>query len=183
MKSIIMIIALLVSTYAATAQQYVDKKGKTHFFSATNMENIEATSNTSVSMINVENKKVVVKIPNTSFKFKDGLMEEHFNENYMESDKYKLSSLEGTIVDAVDWSKDGTYDVTVKGTLDIHGVKQERDFKVKLTIKGGAPTHASTKFDVKLADHKIKIPSLLGANISESIAIDGDYTFEKYEKK
>ena len=89
-------------------------------------------------------------------------MEEHFNENYMESDKYEYSSLDGVIVENIDFTKDGVYDVTIKGTLEIHGVKVEREIKGKLTIKNGVPVNGTAKFDIKLADHKIKIPSLLG---------------------
>jgi len=184
MKNIIATAALLILiSYGANAQQYVAKTGKLHFFSKTSMENIEATSNNAVCALNVSSKKVVVKVRNTSFKFKDGLMQEHFNENYMESDKYEFSSLDAVIQENIDFTKDGTYDVTLKGTFDIHGVKAEKEVKGKLVIQNGAPVNATAKFDVKLADHKIKIPSLLGANIAEIIPVDVDFNFEKYEKK
>jgi hypothetical protein len=182
MRNIIIIIALMTG-YAAQAQQFVAKTGKAHFFSKTSMEDIEATSLTAVCALNTNTKKIVVKIRNTSFKFKDGLMEEHFNENYMESDKYEYSSLDGVIADNIDFTKDGVYDVIIKCTLDIHGVKVQRDVKGKLTIKGGAPVNGTAKFDIKLIDHKIKIPSLLGSNIAEVIPVDVDFNFEKYEKK
>jgi len=182
MKNLIIILALMTA-YAAQAQQFVARTGKAHFFSSNTAENIEATSSTAVCALNTSNKKIVVKIRNTSFKFKNGLMEEHFNENYMQSDKYEYSSLEGVIVDNIDLTKDGVYDVTIKGSLDIHGVKVEREIKGKLTVKNGVPVHGAANFDVKLADHKIKIPSLLGANIAEVIPVDVDFDFEKYEKK
>ena len=182
MKNLIIIIALLVS-YTAGAQQFVAKTGKAHFFSKTSMEDIEGTSNVAVCILNTTTKKVIVKIRNTSFKFKDGLMQEHFNENYMESDKFEYSALDAVIEENIDFTKDGVYDVTLKGTLDIHGTKVEREIKGKLTIKGGVPVNGSAKFDVKLADHKIKIPSLLGSNIAEVIPVDVDFNYEKYEKK
>ena len=166
-----------------SAQQFVAKTGKAHFFSASSMENIEATSTTAVCALNTTTKKIVVKIRNTSFKFKDGLMQEHFNENYMESDKYEYSTLDGLIVENIDFTKDGEYDVTIKGILDIHGVKVDREIKGKLTIKNGVPVNGTAKFDVKLTDHKIKIPSMLGSNIAEVITVDVDFNFEKYEKK
>ena len=183
MKNIIIAIAVMFIGLSASAQQFVAKTGKVHFFSATSMENIEATTNSAVCALNTTSKKVVVKIKNTSFKFKDGLMQEHFNENYMESDKHEYSTLDGVIVENIDFTKDGVYDVTIKGTFDIHGVKVEKEVKGKLTIKNGVPVNGTAKFDVKLADHKIKIPSLLGANISESVAVDVDFNYEKYEKK
>ena len=182
MKNIVILFAVLIG-YTSEAQQFVAKAGKAHFFSATSMENIEATTTSAVCALNTSNKKIVVKIRNTSFKFKDGLMQEHFNENYMESDKYEYSSLDGAIVENIDFTKDGVYDVTIKGTLDIHGTKVDREIKGKLTIKNGAPVNGAAKFDVRLADHKIKIPSLLGANIAEVIPVDVDFNFEKYEKK
>ena len=166
-----------------SAQQFVAKTGKAHFFSASSMENIEATSTTAVCALNTTTKKIVVKIRNTSFKFKDGLMQEHFNENYMESDKHEFSTLDGLIVETIDFTKDGEYDVTIKGILDIHGVKVDREIKGKLTIKNGVPVNGTAKFDVKLTDHKIKIPSMLGSNIAEVITVDVDFNFEKYEKK
>jgi hypothetical protein len=183
MKRHIIIAALALWSISVQAQQYVCKNGMTHFFSATAVENIEATSKTSICALNTATKKVIAKISNTSFTFKDKLMQEHFNENYMESNKYTTSSLDGTIQEEIDWTKDGDYDVTINGTFDMHGVKLCRLFKGKLTVKNGAPLRAVAKFDVKLADHKIKIPSIVGANIAELIAVDLDYTFEKYEKK
>jgi hypothetical protein len=178
-----LILAAIFFSLAANAQQYLAKVGKAHFFSATSMENIEATSNVAVCFLNTTTKTVSVRIKNKSFKFKDGLMQDHFNENYMESDKYEYSKLDGAIVENIDFTKDGTYDVSVKGTVDIHGVKLDREIKAKLIIKNGVPVNATAKFDVKLGDHKIKIPSLLGANIAENITVDVDFNFEKYEKK
>lgn len=183
MKNILTILIALLAGYTAQAQQFVDKAGKAHFFSENKMENIEATSPTAICLLNTTSKKVVVKIRNKSFKFHNGLMEDHFNENYMESEKYEYSSLDGVIEENIDFTKDGTYDVTIKGTVDIHGVKVDRELKGKLTIQGGVPVSANAKFDVKLVDHKIKVPSLLGANIAEDIAVDVEFHFEKYEKK
>ena len=183
MKNLIIILLTLFISCTANAQQFVDKAGKAHFFSKTSMEDIEATTSSAVCALNTTTKKIIVKIRNTTFKFKDGLMQEHFNENYMESDKYEYSSLDAVIVEPIDFTKDGTYDVTIKGTLDIHGTKVDREIKGKLTIKNGAPAIGTAKFDVKLADHKIKIPSLLGSNIAEIIPADVEFHFEKYDKK
>lgn len=77
MKNIIIAAAIIFFSLSASAQQFVAKTGKVHFFSATSMENIEATTTSAVCALNTTTKKVVVKIKNTSFKFKDGLMQEH----------------------------------------------------------------------------------------------------------
>ena len=164
------------------ADTYVCYKGMIHFFSATAMENIDATTNAAGCVLNTKSKKVSCKAKQTSFLFKDKLMQEHFNENYMESEKYPFSILDMSIVEDLDYTKDGTYDVTLKGTLDMHGVKHEREIKGKLTVKNGQPVNATAEFMVKLADHKIKIPSVVGANIAEDVKVNVDFNFEKFKK-
>ena len=164
------------------ADAYVCQKGKINFFSATAMENIDATTNSAVCVLNTKTKKVYTKAKQSSFTFKDKLMQEHFNENYMESEKYPFSVLDMVIVEDLDFTKDGTYDITLKGTLDMHGVKHEREIKGKLTIKNGQPANGNAVFMVKLADHNIKIPSVVGANIAEDVKVTVDFSFEKFHK-
>lgn len=164
------------------ANTYVCTKGKIHFFSASPLEDIEATSNVAVCVVNTQTKKVYAKVQQTSFVFKDKLMQEHYNENYMESDKFPSSVLDMTIVEDIDLTKDGTYDVTLKGTVEMHGVKKEREIKGKLTIKNGVPYQATATFDVQLADHDIKIPKAVTMNIAESVKTDVDFILEKYKK-
>jgi len=166
--------------YAST---YVCTTGKIHFFSASPLEDIEATSNATVCVVNVQTKKVYAKVQQTSFVFKDKLMQEHFNENYMESDKFPTAVLDMAIVENIDFSKDSTYDVTLHGNLDMHGVKQERDIKGKLRVKNGVPVQATATYDVKLVDHGIKIPKAVMMNIAEVIKVDVDFALEKYKKQ
>jgi polyisoprenoid-binding protein YceI len=133
-------------------------------------------------VLNTKTKKVYSKIKQTSFVFKDRLMQDHFNENYMETEKFPVAILDMVIVEDLDFTKDGTYDITLKGTLEMHGVKKEREIKGKLTIKNGQPVNATAEFMVKLADHQIKIPSIVGANIAEEVKVSVDYNFEKFHK-
>lgn len=167
----------------ASAQSFVDTKGKVHFFSKTPVEDIEAVSNQTVCALNTENKKIFAKIPIKSFSFRDKLMEEHFNENYLESDKIPFSTLDAVIKEDIDFTKDGTYDVTLKGVLDLHGVKNEVEIPGKLVVKNGAPANASAEFMVALKDYKIKVPKIVAFNIAETIKIDVVFEFVKYEKK
>ncbi|MDB5282162.1 MAG: YceI family protein [Bacteroidota bacterium] len=178
------LLGLIFVSGTVSAQEenaYVCTKGKIHFFSGTAMEDIEATSNSAVCVFNTQTKKIFAKIQQSSFVFKDKLMQEHFNENYMESEKYPYGVLD-MLMDNVDLSKDGTFDVVLKGTLEMHGVKYPREIKAKLVIKNGQPVNATAVFTVKLADHKIKIPSIVGANIAEEMKVDIDFNFEKYKK-
>jgi uncharacterized protein YlzI (FlbEa/FlbD family) len=161
---------------------YVCTKGKTHFFASTPIEDIEATSNSTICVINTKTKKVSSKVQMTSCKFKSGLMEEHFNENYMESGKFPYGVLDAVIASDIDFSKDGVYDITLKGTFEIHGVKRDREIKGKLTVKNGEPVAATAEFDVKLVDHDIKIPTAVMSKIAEVVKVDIDFKFEKYQK-
>eukprot|EP00389_Voromonas_pontica_P000500 GDKH01000733.1.p1 GENE.GDKH01000733.1~~GDKH01000733.1.p1 ORF type:complete len:108 (+),score=16.59 GDKH01000733.1:31-324(+) len=96
----------------------------------------------------------------------------------MESHKYKVSVFKGKIVDEVDFTKDGTYEVTAKGALDIHGVTVEREIKGTLTISNGK-INLTTEFDVALKDHKIKIPSVVVKNIAEVVKVTVNINFAK----
>lgn len=187
MKPLLSIILIALGLQLAAqgdkyANTYVCTKGKIHFFSATPLEDIEATSNSTVCVVNTQTKKVYVKVQQTTFTFKDKLMQEHFNENYMESEKFPAAVLDMVITDNIDFTKDGVYDITLKGTLEMHGVKNEREIKGKLTIKNGVPVLATAVFDVKLVDHGIKIPSAVAMNIAESVKVDVDFALEKYQK-
>ena len=184
------LLGILLTTFALNvfaqadkyANTYVCTKGKIHFFSATAMEDIEATSNSAICVVNTQTKKVYSKVQQTSFAFKDKLMQDHFNENYMESGKFPTAVLDMVIVENIDFTKDGVYDITLHGPIEMHGVKHERDIKGKLTIKNGVPVQATATYDVKLVDHGITIPKAVTMNIAESVKVDVDFALEKYQK-
>ena len=106
------------------------------------------------------------------FEFEKQLMEQHFNENYVESDTYPRSEFKGSITNnaEVNYAKDGTYPVKVKGKLTIHGVTQDVESTGSLKIAGGSIDVSST-FNVLLSDYKIAIPSLVKDKVSNSIKI------------
>lgn len=179
MRTITIIICLLVSTISISAQDlYKATDGEISFFSEAPVENISAINKDVKALINAKNNEVAFIVTNVGFKFEKPLMEEHFNENYMESHKYKVSVFKGKIIDEVDFTKDGTYEVTAKGTLDIHGVTVEREIKGTLTISNGK-INLTTEFDVALKDHKIKIPKVVVKNIAEVIKVTVNINFEK----
>lgn len=152
-------------------------------FSEAPLENIEAVSQKGISVYNVENGEIQFNIPIKSLQFKKGLMEEHFNENYMESDKYPFAKFKGKVNQAIDLSKNGDYQVTVSGDLDVHGVKKTRTINGTIKVYNGAVSVFS-KFDVLCKDHNIKIPRLVFQKIAESIlvTISGNYTPYKSSK-
>ena len=154
------------------ADTYACQKGMVHFFSATAMENIDATTNSAICVLNTKTKKVFCKIKQSGFTFKDKLMQEHFNENYMESDKFPKSEFKGAItnMNEVNFAKDGTYSAKVTGKLTIHGVTKDLTVPGTITVSGNT-MKASTKFTIKLQDYNITIPSVVADKIAKDATI------------
>jgi polyisoprenoid-binding protein YceI len=108
-----------------------------------------------------------------AFQFEKALMQEHFNENYMESSKYPKATFKGDILNfkEFNFSKDGTYPAKVKGTMTIHGVSKPMETTAQFTVKKGAISGAS-EFKILVADYGIKIPSLVKDKIAKEVKID-----------
>lgn len=170
------LIALFLCT-GIKAQIWVSKSVNSSFFSSTPVEDIDAQSKTGASAINIKTNDIIFKISNSSYQFKKKLMQEHFNENYIESDKYPTSDFKGKIVEQIDFSKPGTYPITVKGNLQIHGVTKEYQAKGSLIITADE-IKATSAFNVKLADHDIKIPTIVFKQIAETIQVKMTATYQ-----
>jgi len=175
-KLLLTFIAMLLCT-GLKAQIWVSKNVTSSFFSTTPVEDIDAQSKTGASAINTKTNEIIFKINNTSYQFKKKLMQEHFNENYIESDKYPTSDFKGKIVEQIDFSKPGTYPITVKGNLQIHGVTKEYQAKGSLVITNDE-AKATSAFNVKLADHDIKIPTIVFKQIAETIQVKMNATYQ-----
>lgn len=174
----------ILATGFLKAQTFVAKAGTAHFFSTTPLEDIEASSKEVTSVFNTQTGELVVSMPIKSFQFSKKLMQEHFNENYMESDKYPKADFRGKILDlkSFDFSKDGTYVVVVAGELTIHGVKKSRTIDASFTVKGGMVTGAA-KFKVVLEDHKVERPQIVWEKIAEVVDVDVNFVYTPYVKK
>ncbi len=171
MRYTILIIIILLAL-PALAQQYSTRTGKISFFSETPVENIQAVSNQASAELDAGTGKFTIQMLVKSFRFKKKLMEEHFNENYMESDRYPKAVFDGQITDLseVTLAKDGSYPVKAKGTLTMHGVSRDVIIPGKLIVADGNITATAT-FIAKPADYKIKVPSLVRKNIAEEISV------------
>lgn len=168
---IVLLTTMLLLQLRGFAQDIYSCKNTTlSFFSATPMEDIDAVTNKAVSALNEKTGAIYFKVAVNTFKFKKSLMEEHFNENYLESDKYPHAEFKGKIVDVPDLKKDGVYPVTVEGNLNMHGVDHTYREKGTITVKDGKP-NLDAKFNVKLVDHQIKVPTIVVKNIAEVIEI------------
>ncbi len=148
------------------------RSGQISFFSETSMESIDAVNNEATSMINTESGEIVFAVLIKGFHFERALMEEHFNENYMESDKIPKATFQGKITNlsSIDFSKDGSYPATVSGELTIHGVKNKAETQGVVIIEKGKIS-ASSSFIIALADYKIEIPSLVVDKIAKTLEI------------
>ena len=170
MMSLLLVVA--VTSTSVFAQKYMTRTGKVSFFSSTSVENIEAFNNETASVLDSKTGDIVFQVPIKSFKFEKALMQEHFNENYMESTKYPKAEYKGKIANLgdVNFAKDGTYNVKTQGKLTIHGVTRDVSLPGTVTVKGNDVT-VNSKFSVRTADYGIKIPSVVEGKIAKSIEV------------
>ncbi|HCW08129.1 MAG TPA: YceI family protein [Cytophagales bacterium] len=150
-------------------------------FSVENGE-ISFTSNAKLELINASSKKIqgiidpatnsfafIVKVK--SFEgFNSNLQQQHFNDKYMESDKYYDATFTGKIIDPIDFTKDGVYEVRAKGNLVVHGKKQTRIIPGKIQIEKGIVS-INSSFNVPLADHDIQIPQIVSEKVATEIIV------------
>lgn len=176
MKQLIVLgTALFLLTSAASAQKFFTKTGKIDFDATTSSspEKIEGVNRTATVVLDSKSGALQFAVLMKGFSFERALMEEHFNENYVESNKFPKADFKGTISnnDAVKYDKDGTYAVTVKGKLTIHGVTKDVEAPGKITIAGGK-IQATASFSVVLADYSISIPGLVADKVAKSASIN-----------
>lgn len=171
-RSILSLLLLLSCHTFATAQQKLTvEKGQVRFSSNAELELIQASSDKIQGLIDTSANKFAFSVDIQSFKgFNSSLQKEHFNEKYLESDKFPTATFSGKIIEDVDYSKDGTYEVRAKGELNIHGIKQTRIIKSKLTISGGKVS-IDSQFLVPLTDHNITIPQIVNKKIATEIEV------------
>jgi len=167
---------LILSSLSATvfAQgKYFTRDGHVEFFSETPVENIEATNEKLTAVIDFDNGDFQFAVLIKSFEFEKALMEEHFNENYMESNKFPKATFEGTVEDFVGIRDSGFppgVEMAARGTLTIHGVSKDVILPAIVTPNGES-FKISSQFMVKPADHDIEIPGAVRDNIAESIKV------------
>ena len=166
------ILILTAGTLGARAQRYYTKSGNISFYSKAPMENIEAHNTKGVSVFDVASGRLEFSVLLKGFEFEKAKMQEHFNENYVESDKFPKAVFTGNIKDPgnLKTDKDGTYTVQVSGTLNMHGITKPQNTQATFTVKGGTIS-AVSEFTVPLAEYDINIPSLVADKISKNVKI------------
>jgi hypothetical protein len=180
MRYIIVLLAWM-TVFQAGQDIYVCKSAKITLFSKAPIEDIEATSTKGTSVFNATTGELAFNVQIRSFQFPKALMQDHFNTEYMDSDKFPLASFKGKINEHIDVTKDGTTAITVTGDLNVHGVTKPRSISGTVTVKGGVISMTS-EFIVKCADHNITIPTIVFHNIAETIRMNVSATYSLYKK-
>ncbi len=171
---------LIFLTGDATSEIYSTNNGTITFRSEALQELISATSTKLRGLIDANQRTFAFRILIRSFRgFNNGLQREHFNENYLESDKFPEATFKGKIIEQVDLGKDGKYTVRAKGTLSIHGVDQERIIKCKLKVYKG-DILVESKFLILITDHAIKVPRVVHEKIASEIEVTVMANFIKF---
>ena len=173
-----LLLALLFVGFQSKAQLFMTTTGEVSFFSKTPLEDIDAVNKTVSSIINTATNEVAVQMRITNFVFPNKLMQEHFNENYLESEKFPSATFKGKIKEAIDLTVAGTYPITASGTATIHGVTRPIDLKGTI-ISTGTSLALTCAFEVKLVDYKVDIPKIVFAKIAEVIKVSSKINYTK----
>ncbi|HEY0741025.1 MAG TPA: YceI family protein [Chryseosolibacter sp.] len=158
---------------AASAQgKFGIESGSINFTSNAQLELIKASSDKVQGLLDSNTNQFAFTIDIKTFQgFNSQLQREHFNEKYMESERFPKARFSGKIIEAIDYSTEGTYDVRAKGDLEIHGIKQTRIIRSKVTIRKGL-IEIESRFMVPLVDHNITIPNIVRQKIATEIEVD-----------
>ena len=179
MKKAAILLALTLST-VLSAQKLATRSGYIKFYSHATVEDIEAENNQVSSVIDMETGAFAFLVPVKGFQFEKALMQEHFNENYMESGEYPKASFKGTLAgyEKIKLDKDGTYPVTFNGIMNIHGTDKEIAEKGTITVKNGK-VMLDSKFNLKPADYGVEIPASKKDNISSTLEVTVKMNYDK----
>jgi hypothetical protein len=180
MRLVLICTILLISSLASLAQEkYYTKSGKIKFFSKTSVENIDAANKSAVCILDSKTGDIQFAVLMKGFEFKKALMQEHFNKDFAESDKFPKAEFKGQITNnsEIKYTADGTYTVKAKGKLTIHGVTKDIETTGTITVKKGKITTVST-FNIQLPDYSIKVPGVYRSQISDNIKITVDCSLD-----
>lgn len=163
----------LAATLAGHAQtRFTTREGVVSFSASSPLEDIEARSQQTAAVLDLQTQQLAFTMPVKSFQFKRTLMQEHFNENYMESDRYPKATFTGRLlaVDAAALRSGGAQKVTAEGDLTMHGVTKRVQVPGTLELQNGRLV-VLAQFAVSPADYQIEIPLLVRDHIAKSVSV------------
>ena len=167
-----MTVIMLFQLHPLVGQKYYSKAGRIQFISEAPLEKIEATNNSALIVLDGTTGRMDLSVLIKGFQFVKALMQEHFNENYMESHLYPKGLFSGTILNMkeINFSKDGFYTVRVQGNLTLHGVTKAMTTSGQINVKAGK-IYATSTFDITIADFNIDIPKVVKDNVSKTVKV------------
>lgn len=170
---------VFLTTLIMAQDKFYTKSGSIHFSSKGAIETIQADHRSITCVLDSKTGAIQFAVLMKGFEFKKALMQEHFNENYVESDKYPKAEFRGQITNnnEINYTKDGVYNAHVKGKLTLHGETKDVEADGKITVKGGK-LQTNSDFTIQMSDYNISIPSLVRQNMSNSVTISVDCTLE-----
>ena len=170
----------LFLSLSSTGQKFITENSKVVFFSGAAIEDITAENAKAMSIFDTGSGDIAFSIPIREFKFAKSLMQEHFNEKYMDTEKFPKSTFQGKITGYVS-STSGTQVVRAQGKLTIHGITKDVDIPGTVEFVANK-IMLKSNFMVKLDDYSVSRPKLLWQNIAEEVKVSIDFTFKPYEK-
>ena len=179
-KQIVLLLAILVTVnYVSAQEKYFTKTGQIEFYSKAALENIEAKNKSVTCVLDTKTGNLQFAVLMKGFEFEKALMQEHFNENYVESHKFPKAEFKGMITNnsEINYGKEGTYTAKVKGKLTLHGETREVETTGTVTVKGGK-VDADASFNIELADYNVVIPAVVKDNISKTVKVTVDCKLE-----
>jgi polyisoprenoid-binding protein YceI len=187
MKKYISLIFLSAITSFSFAQgKYFTKTGKIDFDATApkSPEVIKAVNKSTTMVLDSKTGDIQFLVLMKGFEFARALMQEHFNENYVESTKFPKAEFKGKIVDntAVQYTKDGAYKVKVKGKLTMHGITKDTESDATISIKAGKITASST-IVAMFSDYKISIPTVVSDKVGKSAKININCVLDELKGK
>jgi len=174
LKPIVCLI-LTIALYPAIGQKLVSERGQISFFSDATLEDIQAVNKKAVSILNLATGDIGFSVQIKEFKFDQSLMEEHFNEKYMNAETYPRSTFQGKVT-GFSPTAAGVQTVSAAGKLTIHGVTRDVDIPGTLENQAGK-WQLKSKFKIRIKDYKIEIPQLLWEKVAEEVEINVDFVY------
>lgn len=182
MKKLIVLMAIVVlGTASVNAQDYLTRNGKISFHSSTPIEDIDAVNNEVASTLNTKTGGFEFRVAILGFKFDAVDMQKHFNgDTYMNAAKYPKASFTGKVTDLskVDFTKNGTYAVSVSGNLTIKDVTKPVTTTGTITVKDGKIT-ATSEFKIKRAEYNVTGEAIHEKKIGQVITVKVNCTYDK----
>jgi len=161
------------------SEKFIINNSNITFYSYAPIENIEAKNTNAIGVVDFSTREFIIKIPMNKFDFPNNLMEKHFNDSYLETEKFPNCIFKGTLSKSNDELEIGTNELVAQGKLELHGISN--DFQIPLNINIDTDSiNIVSNFEITLDDYKIKIPKLLFKNIAEIIEIKVNATLIKY---